>query len=349
MKMNLPKIVAIALWFVSNLLYPTLYAQENAGTKNITVYVTKMPQAVQQLNQFLQQHHATILRSDFTINRNFVEFQISTNELTALDSLATALGYVTQNSYYTQNLKQSYLENKRRIANLKYENELLANQLSDSLLPAFRADELRRKVMNNMSSITSFEMSNKELEERMEGSTCAVSFTINDEMSTPNNSRVSFINMPGLEYGYLHIENPKAGVSAKAYQGVAIKYMFTRGKSYFNLGAYKAIDNNTTDSTLINELFMINFGQDFYPRHFGRGKRKFLNLYTGYQIGGFIQNRNNDKNAVFIPNANISFGVELLKSKHVLIDNKASYFLPLDGINRNMRGILYQASFNFVF
>ena len=125
--------------------------------------------------------------------------------------------------------------------------------------------------------------------------------------------------------------------------------MFTRGKSYFNLGVYRAIDNNTADTSLINELFMMNFGQDFYPRNFGRGKRRFLNLYTGYQIGGFISNQNNNKNSVFIPNANLSFGVELIKTKHILVDNKVSYFLPLNELNRNMRGILYQASFNFVF
>jgi hypothetical protein len=178
---------------------------------------------------------------------------------------------------------------------------------------------------------------------------CKVRFTINDEMSTPNNSRVSFVNMPGIEYGFLKIENPTAGISAKSYQGATIKYMFTRGKSYFNLGVYRAIDNNTADTSLINELFMMNFGQDFYPRNFGRGKRRFLNLYTGYQIGGFISNQNNNKNSVFIPNANLSFGVELIKTKHILVDNKVSYFLPLNELNRNMRGILYQASFNFVF
>jgi len=125
--------------------------------------------------------------------------------------------------------------------------------------------------------------------------------------------------------------------------------MFTRGKSYFNLGVYKVLNNDMLDSSLNSDLFMLQFGQDFYPKHFGRGKRKFLNLYTGYQIGGFVATNNVDKSSGIVPNANISLGLELFKSKNILIDNKASYFLPLNELNRNFRGINYGFSVNFVF
>ena len=50
-----------------------------------------------------------------------------------------------------------------------------------------------------------------------------------------------------------------------------------------------------------NELFMFSFGQDFYSRHLGRGTRKFLNLYTGYQIGDIIATSQISKsNLVFV-------------------------------------------------
>ena len=244
----------------------------------------------------------------------------------------------------------SFEENK--IEKLQSENKIYQKQLKDSLLLPIdirNTQTIYNKISNNIVNISNLEIEVNQYKQNVNDSTCWVNITINDELSTPNNSRVSFVNMPGLEYGLLKTENPVEGTSASMYQGLSVKYMFTRGKSYFNLGVYKALENNKSDTSLINELFLINFGQDFYPKNFGRGKRKFLNLYTGYQIGGFITNQNNNKNSEFIPNANLSIGLELFKNKYILIDNKVSYFLPLNELNRNMRGILYQASFNFVF
>jgi hypothetical protein len=110
------------------------------------------------------------------------------------------------------------------------------------------------------------------------------------------------------------------------------------------LQIYDSLKANT-----INEFFTFEFGQDFYTRYFGRGNRKFFNLYSGYAIGGAIINRWDDKNTRFAAFTNLSMGVEILKTKHILIDTKGSYFLPLADINRNTRGIMLSASFNFVF
>jgi hypothetical protein len=132
------------------------------------------------------------------------------------------------------------------------------------------------------------------------------------------------------------------------YQGYAIKYLFTRGKSYLNLGVYKP-QIKQEGPEFVDELFIINFGQDFYPRNFGRGRRRYLNLYSSYQVGGFIMNRPGDAKNEFIPNLNLGLGVELLKTRHVLIDTKGSYFIPLHQKSRELRGLLGQASFNFVF
>jgi hypothetical protein len=172
-----------------------------------------------------------------------------------------------------------------------------------------------------------------------------------DEISFPTaNRRVSFVNMPGVEVGYLRVSNPKPGLTATAYQGYSVKYLVTKGKSYFNLGIYKPVNPQAepADSAFINEMAVINFGQDFYPRNFGRGKRRFFNLYTSYQVGGFIANRQG-AHSQFIPNLNLGMGVELVKTKHILLDIKGSYFVPLHGDSRNMRGVLGQGAFNFVF
>ncbi len=324
-------------------------AQERPSNKTIQVYVTKLQTSTDLLANFIDAKKGVVYQTDLSTNRYYTEFLISNSDLRGLDSLASKMGYVTQNVFNTENYQEKINNLEKRIDGLKYENSIYARQLADSVVTGVRIEDLKRKISSNLQTIASLEVNINQLQQNAGDQMCNVRFTINDEMSTPNNSRVSFVNMPGIEYGFLKIENPTAGISAKSYQGATIKYMFTRGKSYFNLGVYRAIDNNTADTSLINELFMMNFGQDFYPRNFGRGKRRFLNLYTGYQIGGFISNQNNNKNSVFIPNANLSFGVELIKTKHVLVDNKVSYFLPLNELNRNMRGILYQASFNFVF
>lgn len=324
-------------------------AQERPSNKTIQVYVTKLQNSTDVLADFIATRKGVVYQTDLSTNRYYTEFLISTSDLRSLDSLANKMGYVTQNVFNTENYQEKINNLEKRIDGLKYENSIYARQLADSVVTGARVEDLKRKISSNLQTIASLEVNINQLQQNAGDQMCKVRFTINDEMSTPNNSRVSFVNMPGIEYGFLKIENPTLGVSAKAYQGATIKYMFTRGKSYFNLGVYRAIDNNAADTSLINELFMMNFGQDFYPRNFGRGKRRFLNLYTGYQIGGFISNQNNNKNSVFIPNANLSFGVELIKTKHILVDNKVSYFLPLNELNRNMRGILYQASFNFVF
>lgn len=326
-----------------------IQAQDRPSNKTIQVYVTKLQVSTELLSDFIASKNGVVYQTDLSTNRYYTEFLISNAELRGIDSLANKMGYVTQNVFNTENFKEKISNLEKRIDGLKYENSVHARQLRDSLVTGARVEELKRKISSNLQTMASLEVNINQLEQNASDQMCKVRFTINDEMSTPNNSRVSFVNMPGIEYGFLKIENPTLGVSAKAYQGATIKYMFTRGKSYFNLGVYRAMDNNTADTALINELFIINFGQDFYPRNFGRGKRRFLNLYTGYQIGGFISNQNNNKNSVFIPNANLSFGVELIKTKHILVDNKVSYFLPLNELNRNMRGILYQASFNFVF
>lgn len=324
-------------------------AQDRPSNKTIQVYVTKLQNSTDVLADFIATRKGVVYQTDLSTNRYYTEFLISTSDLRSLDSLANKMGYVTQNVFNTENYQEKINNLEKRIDGLKYENSIYARQLADSVVTGARVEDLKRKISSNLQTIASLEVNINQLQQNAGDQMCKVRLTINDEMSTPNNSRVSFVNMPGIEYGFLKIENPAIGVSAKAYQGATIKYMFTRGKSYFNLGVYRAIGNNTADTSLINELFMINFGQDFYPRNFGRGKRRFLNLYTGYQIGGFISNQNNNKNSVFIPNANLSFGVELIKTKHILVDNKVSYFLPLNELNRNMRGILYQASFNFVF
>lgn len=338
------------LILLSIFLSSVLSAQEKSASKNIEVYVTNPELCKSKIETFIITHPGTVVyKTDLNLARYHATFKLDLVYLRALDSLAQTMGYVTLNSFQTQNIDEKIKELEQRITILQYESGKLEQQLNDSAYFQTEYAQLLDRINQNKQTILTLEVSINEWKLKAEDKSCLVEFSIYNEVATPNNSKVSFVNMPGVEYGYLRIENPKEGASMKAYHGATIKYMFTRGKSYVNLGAYRTVNNKKSDSTGINELFLMNFGQDFYPRHFGRGQRRFLNLYTGYQVGGFITNRNNEKNSAFVPNLNLSFGVEVFKSRHILIDNKVNYFLPLNELNRNMRGLLYQASFNFVF
>ena len=344
-KQSLNSVLAAILLFV----FAAAHAQDRSSTKNLSVYVSKMQQSADALNLFLALNNATVYRTDLNTNRYYCQFALPLAKVGALDSIAAKMGYITQNSFNAENLQEKIANLERRNQSLNFEIETYTKQLKDTFLSGNMASDIRRRISNNLQSIATNDININQYRLTMAERTCLVEFNMYDELSTPSGTKLSFVNMPGVEYSFLAIENPKAGVSAKAYQGASVKYMFTRGKSYFNLGVYKALNNNKADSSAISELFMINFGQDFYPRNFGRGKRRYFNLYTGYQVGGFIASRNDDKSSKFIYNANLSLGLELVKTKHVLIDNKVSYFLPLNELNRHMRGLLYQASFNFVF
>lgn len=171
--------------------------------------------------------------------------------------------------------------------------------------------------------------------------------SLNTETSTPSVSNLAFVNMPGIEYAALFFENPSENFSATAYQGAQIKYLFTRGKSYLSVGLLHPITEPAKqDSLAATELFLFAFGQDFYSRRLGQGLRSFFNLYTGYQIGGAYLT--SDANSNLIWQVTPCLGLELVKTKRMLLDARAGYFIPFDH-NRELRGLLTQASFNFVF
>ncbi|MBT9393732.1 hypothetical protein KLP40_11210 [Hymenobacter sp. NST-14] len=316
--------------------------------KRLTVGVTKYAEAQLGITRFIRARAVRVQKQEEAPGQLTAEFVLPTAALPPLDSLVATLGFVLENNLNAHNLtarlEQLAAEEERLTAQLAYsQTRLLAPQL-----PAPERETLGTEIISLQSQLAQARQQQQRL--RAHQGQAYVVLRLYDEVSFPTgNHKVAFVNMPGVEYGYLRLDNPKAGLTSRSYQGYSIKYHFTRGKSYFNLGVYKPTEKSATDSAFVNELFMINFGQDFYPRNFGRGRQKFLNLYTSYQIGGFILNRDDDQQNDFIPNLNLGLGLELVKTRHILLDNKASYFIPLNKRSRDLRGLLYQASFSFVF
>lgn len=166
--------------------------------------------------------------------------------------------------------------------------------------------------------------------------------------SETSHAWVEFTNMPGAEFTYLSVENPKAGVTNDDYTGGSVRYLFTKGKSYVVLGVLKNSRHEPADSTVFTDIFQYAYGADFYPSHFGRGQRNFLNLYSGFTIGGlFLSSKTSNRNLFQVaPHV----GLELFKGRKFLLDTRAGYLLPLSSkYNLNLRGWTSSTSINFVF
>lgn len=328
-----------------------LFAQDASTVKsnsiNYTVSTSDFETAKSKLDAYIDNNK--ILVVNVNSSKTYTQYNLSVNPeiVFSIDTLIKKLGYVVSKDFNSNQstsemaetkIELEYLENKKR------EYEKMQNKIDS--VKSDRFYEHWQQVRDIDAQI--FETKKKLAQYGNNTNKSTVNITLNDDITTPQNSRISFVNMPGVQYNYLMIENPKAGLSYKAYQGVTLKYMFTRGKSYFEFGAYKAIKSETekSDTTAYDELFNFSFGQDFYPKHFGRGSRKFLNLYVGYSGGlMYCSNDNKSRNIYYIAP---SIGLELFKSKNILLDTKGSYFLPFKD-NRNLRGWNLSASFNFVF
>jgi hypothetical protein len=346
-------IISISTLFL-NPVKAQYYEQDvYSATKYVTIYTSDFIVGKKILNNYLSNKKCEVLNQEINTRTFEVSFQLNENLVGSLDSTLGLIGYITSS---TQNNNNNKLKVKK-----------LESELDDN---TFKLDKLRNKYKldSNANSRKNLEFAMENLEEsnrritrnltqiKENYNSVFVKVTINDELSTPTNSKIAFAKMPGVSYNRLYIENPKPGISESLYTGYNMKYIFTKGKSYFQIGVLKNANDlskvtiyDSLKANTINEFFTFEFGQDFYTRYFGRGNRKFFNLYSGYSIGGAIINRWDDQNARFAAFTNLSMGLELLKTKHILIDVKGSYFLPLADINRNTRGIMMSGSFNFVF
>ena len=310
---------------------------------DIEIISINLPTSKEKLSQFIRQNNIEVTyQKEYRLNSSY-SFQISSDKYSTLELLLPQLGHVS-----TLELTKS--NSRSEIERIKLEVEYLTKKRDsyNELLSWF--NEKSEQYLSNWKEM-------KDIEERiflLQKSMIAysnidnlynVEIKITDETTTPDNTRISFVNMPGGEYSYLTINNPQEGVSAAYYQGYFVKYMFTRGKSFITLGAYNSTESQKNDSTL-SELFIFGFGQDFYSRYLGRGHRRYFNLYSGY-TGGYVLGTGEVTKSNFFYIAP-SVGLDLFKNRYVLIDTKANYFIPFSH-SKELRGWSINASVNFVF
>lgn len=335
-------------------LFLSAKAQDMVQNVSISVFCKDINLAKESSNNFLKANPQIVVfrydeGNDYDYqNAKKITIVLSANKDDAakIEDVIKAWGYVSNRQSQTVNnafevekaeMEMDFLTKKKQT----YEVEIKATPKENESYKVYFAE-----IQSLELQIFEFQKKIKLLKNQV--SNFSFTITIMEENSTPTGkNNVRFVNMPGLQYSYLKIENPKSNISSEAYQGVSVKYMFTRGKSFVEIGAFKSSAKvPSTDSTRMKELFVYSFGQDFYPTHFGRGSRKFLNLYTGYTVGGIFAT--SETTSHHTAHITPRIGLEIFKSKSILLDSNVGYFIPFYQ-NLNLRGIMFNASFNFLF
>ncbi len=310
---------------------------------NTTVSATSYELAKLKVMQFIKQNNITILSQNEGEKSYYIVFNATEKVFRTVDSILPLLGYVHEKNINTINNNNKIKEIKLQISYLEtqkneYNTELQKMQQNDRYYSYWeKVRELDRQILEL----------NKELKIYESTYDFKVTLRIQDDYNDLTSGNIAWVNMPGATFDMLFVESPEAGVTAKQYVGYSLKYMFTRGKTYLKIGSLKYSPKEDNDPTVFKELFTYSFGQDFYTRHFGRGKNKFLNLYSSYNIGGVYAT--SDDRQVNMIYGQVFVGCELFKNKYILIDNKGGYFIPFSSYNRKLRGLTYEFSFNFVF
>lgn len=324
-----------------------LWAQKEISTTtqiNVDITAIDLASAKSSLKTFITENNAEIKTQNETKNSINLTLNLNEQQYQKLRVSLPTWGYISSDIINTIDHQEELEEVSLEIEFLKKKKTNYEEVMSQHEMKSAQFESLWREKQNIEDRIFNLEKRRSALQ--LNQLPYTVDITIEEEMTMPENSKVTFVNMPGLEYSYLKIENPVDTITASAYQGYFIKYLFTRGKSYAGVGAYKSIEKLPGDSTFFSELFVMNFGQDFYSRHLGRGENKFGNLYSGYTLGYMAASNEVKKEDIFYLSPSI--GVELFKNKYFLWDTKVNYFIPFS-YNRNMRGIGFNTSINFVF
>lgn len=312
---------------------------------NISISTFHFAAAKEYLNTYISFTKPTIIQRNETRREIHVDFKCTLQNYLQLEPELNKMGFIENRKIQSTNTsekKTSMLNELTFVSNRMQSYEELL-KTADNKSAAYITIWNELKILEERK----FKIQNDLLQLQSKENLVLVQLSIVDYTSRDNDDeKVYFINMPGIEYNYLMAENSLSDKSSNIYTGIGVKYLFTKGKTYAGLGLYKNQNYSTGDLNSYSELFSLHFGQDFYSRYLGRGTRKFINLYSTYSLGAIFATSPIKKSSYLFVSPGI--GIEWYKNNYILIDTKASYMVPLD-IEINLRGILMQGSFNFVF
>lgn len=344
---------------ITLLLSSAVFAQETKSPEAISqnleieIQVLDFAQAETKINELIQATGSAVENS----SRNSIENGYKNLRLKILTdktgfqrfrSELPGFGSVNKNFVTTTN-KNNDVENMVIELNyLKKQRELYLDELKsiDKMINKTAYENFWNKSREFDERI--FRIEKSILESKQETRNYSITVMMTEFHAEPMDSySFQWVNMPGFEVSYLNPENPKPGLSGTGYKGAGVKYLFSKGKSYFVFSILKSNDP-VSDSTQIRDMFLYGYGVDFYPRYFGRGQREFFNLYSGFNFGGIYMTGTNS--SYHIGYLSPYLGLEIYKNQFVLLDFKSGYLIPMDqSTNLNFRGLTSHLSFNFVF
>ena len=311
---------------------------------NIDVTSIDFKNSKKELLDFMKRNDLSIQNQNESTTSIYLKINLSKDLYEQLDEKASSLGFVLSRKVTTVN-------NSLKVSDINLEISYLKSK-KDSYAELMKQLDVKSDMyisLWNENKVTEEKIFRKEKELLpfiQKTQNYSVTITLSEEQTSPDNSKISFVNMPGFEYSFLTIDSPKPGISSNSYQGDFLKYLFTKGKSFATIGVYKSTQSQSTNDSTFSELFVLGFGQDFYSRHLGRGSRKFFNLYSGYDAGYMLATGVKTKADIFYVSPTI--GLEIFKNKFILIDTKFTYLIPFTD-NKNLRGYTLNTSVNFVF
>ncbi len=154
-------------------------------------------------------------------------------------------------------------------------------------------------------------------------------------------------SMLGGGYCLYDINNFRKDISNKSFQGPFIRYSSSLYRMHLEIGLLKGSEfSDTANTTSINKLLNIQFGQIFYPRYFGRGNLRYFNVFAGYDVGLVFANSKERMNTFFQLAPNL--GCEIFKCKYFFIDLKGGYKVSFYKF-QFLSGPFLNGSFDFVF
>jgi hypothetical protein len=338
------KLFALLFLFTSSFIVLSQKTTLTGSSVNVTIIAIDYNSSKSAFKNFIAENGVVINAQDESKTSINATFDLTTEVYNKLRLQLNNWGYISNDDINTTGYPLELEEIDLEIEFLTQKKSSFEQILQQHEMKSAQYESLWREKQGLEDRIFNLKKRKSALEKN--ALPYRVSLTIMEEMTSPQESKVTFVNMPGAEYSYLKIENPNDTVSSAYYQGYFLKYLFTKGKSYASVGVYQSTQKPAGDSTIFSELFVMNFGQDFYSRHFGRGGNKFGNLYSGYTLGYIAASNEVRSQDIFYLSPSV--GLELFKNKYILWDTKVNYLIPFN-YQRNLRGFGFNTSINFVF
>jgi hypothetical protein len=349
----------ISIAFVFSLLFGVVFAEPAyndflSRKATLNLLVDSLPKTTAEVQKLIEQLHIKVDQIDINNRSKESNYRFLTDS-ESLESILRELellGTIDLKKIETTNNISLIGTNEYELAYLEKQRALYEKELAS--LDKKANPEMYQELFEKQRELDKriYEMTTARMKMTDEVSYSEIMLRISEKTVQYLDDRdefSNFVNMPGVETFYYRLENPEIAFSHDQYMGLALRYMFTRGKSFFTIGILKPIEGNTTAiSGTANDIVTWSIGKDFYPRYLGQGRRTWFNPYSGFQFGGMVLTSEVNIDHVFTVEPHI--GLEIFKNKYVIFDIRAGYLFPLDEEKvKTFRGLTQNITFNVVF